>query len=85
VLKKYLNENNYIKDKIITEEGIEFLNSHPLHYYEKYKMDIIDYTKFEDYFWNNSDLSGEEICLKFLDQYDDEYSNEIKEEIKRNI
>lgn len=85
VLKKYLNENNYINDESITEEGIEFLNNHPLHYYEKYRMDIIDYTKFEEYYWNHPDLSGEEICLKFLDQYDDEYCNEIKEEIKRNI
>ena len=85
VLKKYLNENNYINDESITEEGIEFLNNHPLHYYEKYRMDIIDYTKFEEYYWNHPDLSGEEICLKFLDQYDDECSNEIKEEIKRNI
>ena len=85
MLKKYLNENNYINDESITEEGIEFLNNHPLHYYEKYRMDIIDYTKFEEYYWNHPDLSGEEICLKFLDQYDDEYCNEIKEEIKRNI
>ena len=47
-------------------------------------MDIVDYTKFERYYWKNSDLTGEEICLKFLDEYDDEYVDEIKEEIKKN-
>lgn len=47
-------------------------------------MDIVDYSKFEEYFWNNNDLNGEEICLKFLDKYDDKYIDEIKEEIKKN-
>jgi len=84
ILKKFLDENNYIKDKKITQEGIDFLNNHPLHYYEKYQMDIVDYTKFEQFFWDNKDLDGNEICLKFLDKYDDEYINEIKEEIKKN-
>ncbi|SDA65734.1 hypothetical protein [Methanobrevibacter millerae] len=84
-LKKYLNDNNYINSENITQEGIDFLNNHPLHYYEKYHMDIVDYSKFEDFFWKNSDLNKEEICLKFLDKYDDEEIEEIKEEIKRNI
>ena len=47
-------------------------------------MDIVDYTKFESYYWQNSNLNGEEICLKFLDRYNDEYIDEIKEEIKKN-
>ena len=85
VLKKYLIENNYIKDRSITQNGIEFINNHPLHYYEKYGMDIIDYTKFEQYFWQNSNLDGNEICLKFLENYDGEDIDEIIEEIKKNI
>ena len=84
VLKKYLKENNYIKDEHITQNGIDFLNHHPLHYYEKYNMDIVDYTKFEEYFWQNSNLDGNEICLKFLNNYDDKDIEEIKEEIKKN-
>lgn len=84
VLNKYLKENDYIKDEKITQDGIEFLNHHPLYYYEKYNMDIINYTEFEKYFWQNSNLDGIEICLKFLNNYDDEDIEEIKEEIKKN-
>lgn len=84
VLDKYLKENNYLKDGNITQNGIDFTNHHPLHYYEKYNMDIIDYTKFEEYFWQNSNLDGNEICLKFLNDYDGKYIKEIKEEIKKN-
>ena len=84
VLDKYLKENNYIKDENITPEGIDFLNHHPLHYYEKYNMDILDYTKFEEFFWQNSNLDGIEICLKFLNNFDGEDIEEIKEEIKKN-
>lgn len=83
-LEKYLKENSYIENEKITSKGIDFLNNHPLYYYEKYHMDIVDYTKFESYYWQNSDLTGEEICLRFLDEYDDEYIDEIKEEIKKN-
>lgn len=83
-LKKFLKENNYIMDENITQNGINFLNNHPLFFYEKYQMDIVDYTKFEKYFWENSDLNPKEICLSFLEKYDDEYIDEIKEEIKRN-
>ena len=83
-LKKFLEKNNYIKNEKITSEGINFLNNHPLHYYEKYHMDIVDYTKFEDYFWKHSDLNGKEICLRFLEKYDDEEIEEIKEEIKNS-
>ncbi len=83
-LKKYLNENNYIENESITSKGIDFLNNHPLHYYEKYNMDILDYTKFEQYYWKNSNLGGNEICLKFLERYDGEDVDEIKEKIKKN-
>lgn len=84
VLMKYLKEKNYIKDRNITSDGINFLYNHPLYYYEKYNMDIIDYTKFEEYYWQNSDLDGNEICLKFLEKYDSRDIEEIKEEIKKN-
>jgi hypothetical protein len=83
-LKKFLEKNNYIKNEKITSEGIKFLNNHPLHYYGKYHMDIVDYTKFEDYFWKHSNLNGKEICLKFLEKYDDEEIEEIKEEIENS-
>lgn len=84
VLKKFLDDHKYIEGKHITEEGIDYMNSHPLHYYEKYDMDIVDYTKFEDYFWKHPDLDGKDICLRFLEKYDDDYIDEIKEEIKKN-
>lgn len=83
-LKKFLNENNYIENETITADGIDFLNNHPLHYYEKYDMGIVDYTKFEEYFWQNSNLDGNEICLKFLEKYDGRDIDELKEEIKKN-
>lgn len=83
-LRKYLNENNYIKNKTITCEGIDFLNNHPLYYYEKYDMDIVDYTKFEEFYWQNSNLDSEEICLRFLEKYDGDDIEEIKKEIKKN-
>ena len=47
-------------------------------------MDIVDYTEFERFYWKNYDLDGKEICLRFLDRYDDKYTNEIKEEIKNS-
>ena len=84
-LEKFLSKNGCINGEDITSEGIDFLNNHPLHYYEKYHMDIVDYSKFEDFFLKNSDLTNEEICLRFLDGYDDEEIEEIKEEIKRDI
>ena len=84
ILKKFLDENKLIKNNKITDEGIKFIKNHPLYCYEKYQMDIVDYTKFEEYFWQNSDLDGKEICLRFLDKYDDEYIDEIKEEIKKS-
>ncbi len=84
VLNNYLNENNYIKEENITQNGIDFMNHHPLHYYEKYDMNSVDYTKFEEYFWKNSNLDGNEICLKFLKNYDGEDIEEIKKEIKKN-
>ncbi len=83
-LKKFLEKNSYIENEKITPGGIDFLNNHPLHYYEKYRMDIVDYTEFERFYWKNYDLDGKEICLRFLDRYDDKYINELKEEIKNS-
>jgi len=82
-LKHFLNSNNYFNQDSITNKGYEFLNSHPLHFWEKYHMDIINYTDFESYFYEHSHLNPKDICLNFLKQYGDEdYILEIIDEIK---
>ena len=82
-LKKFLDENNYFNDKI-TDEGYEFLLNHPLNYYEEFNMSNINYTDFEKFFYENNDLNGIEICLKYLNQWgDDEDIREIVEEIEK--
>lgn len=85
-LKTFLDENNYFKENQITDEAYEFLSTHPLHYFEKYHMDIVNYTDFENYFNDNSQLPPIERCINYLTQFgDDEYILEILEEIKRDI
>ncbi len=82
-LKKFLDENNYFNDKI-TDEGYEFLLNHPLNYYGEFNMSNINYTDFEKFFYENNDLNGIEICLKYLNQLgDDEDIREIVEEIEK--
>ena len=84
-LEGYLEMNNYFNGKI-TDEGYEFMMNHPLNYYEEFDMSCIDYTDFERYFYKNSDLSGIEICLNYLNQFsDDEDVQEIISEIKSYI
>lgn len=81
-LKDFLEKNNYFKDGHITYNGYEFLDNHPLNFWEKYEMDIIDYTDFENYFYEHSDLAPVEICLDYLKQFeDDEFILEIMEKI----
>lgn len=84
-LEGYLEVNNYFNGKI-TDEGYEFMMNHPLNYYEEFDMSCIDYTDFERYFYKNSDLSGIEICLNYLNQFsDNEDVQEIISEIKSYI
>ena len=84
-LNGFLEENNYFNGEI-TEEGYEFILNHPLNYYEEFDMSCIDYTDFERYFYKNSDLSGIEICLNYLNQFsDDQDVQEIISEIKNYI
>ena len=87
VLKSFLDENNYFKQNIITDEGHEFLNSHPLHFWQKYHMDIVDYSDFEDYYYEHyPEFKPIEICLNYLKQFgDDEYISEIIDEINHDL
>ena len=86
VLNSFLVENKYFIDDKITDEGYEFLNNHPLHFWEKYEMDIVNYTDFENYFYQHPDMNPLDICLDFLKQFDDdEFVVEIMEEIKKDL
>lgn len=85
VLKSFLSSNNYFDDGRITSEGLEFLGSHPLHYFEKYHMDIVNYTDFENYFYSHPNTDAKIICLDYLSQFDDdEYIVELIDEIKND-
>lgn len=82
-LREFLNENGYFNGQI-TDDGYDFLFNHPLNYYEEFNMSNIDYTDFEKFFYENSDLNGIDICLKYLNQFDeDEDIREIIDEIER--
>jgi len=71
-LNEFLDKNSYLINNSITDEGHEFLESHPLHFWEKYHMDIIDYTDFENYFYAQRNSSPIDICLDYLKQFDDD-------------
>lgn len=87
VLKSFLEENNYFKQDMITGEGHEFLNSHPLHFWQRYHMDIVDYSDFESYYHEHyPNLKPIDICLNYLKQFDDdEYISEIIDEINHDL
>ena len=87
VLKSFLEENNYFKQDMITGEGHEFLNSHPLHFWQRYHMDIVDYSDFESYYYEHyPNLKPIDICLNYLKQFDDdEYISEIIDEINHDL
>lgn len=85
-LKHFLDKNNYFRDGQITDDGLDFMKSHPLYFWERYQMQIVDYTDFENYFYKNSGLNPYEICLNYLKQFgDDEYIMEIMDEVKRDF
>ena len=80
-LESYLTKNDYFDDGI-TRKGYEFLDSHPLNYYEKYHMDMVDYTDFEKYFYSHSEWDEKTICINYLKEFgDDEDIMEIIFEI----
>ena len=81
ILKEYLEENAYFTGEI-TEKGFGFLGSHPLHFYERYGLDLFDYTDFEDYFYRNPDLNPKEIALNYISRFEDEEILKIKKEIE---
>ena len=84
-LKEFLEKNEYFADNSITDNGYEFIMNHPLHFWEKYHMDVIDYTDFENFFFEHDNLSPVEICLDYLKQFDDDkYIVEIIEEINKD-
>ena len=84
-LKEFLDKNDYFNDGSITDEGYQFLMSHPLHFWEKYRMDVVDYTDFEDYFYSHENSSPVEICLDYLKQFaDDECIVKIIDEINKD-
>ncbi|WP_298521406.1 GNAT family N-acetyltransferase [uncultured Methanobrevibacter sp.] len=84
ILNQYLTENGYFNGEI-TENGLEFLATHPLHFYEKYNLDLFNYTDFEEYFYRNNALKPKEIVLNYINQFEsDEYILELKKEIEDN-
>lgn len=86
VLKTYLEQNNYFINDSITDEGHNFLNNHPLHFWERYHMDVVDYTDFEKYFYAHEGSNPLEISLNYLKKFEkDEYILEIIEEIQSDL
>lgn len=85
-LRYCLEKQEYLSDDSITEKGHEFLHAHPLHFWEKYHMDIVDYTDFENYFYNHLYMNHIDICLTYLEKFgNDEYILEIIDEIKNDL
>ena len=85
-LRDFLDKNDYFEDCAITDRGHDFLNAHPLHFWHKYGMDAVDYTDFENYFYEHSDLNPSDICLNYLEKFDrDEFISEIIENIKSDF
>lgn len=85
-LKSFLDKNNYLNENEITKDGHEFLNTHPLHFWEKYHMVVVNYTDFERYFYDHDDEDCLEICLNYLNQFrNDDYILEIINRIKEDI
>lgn len=84
-LRAFLYENNYFSSLKITDDGYEFMLNHPLNFYEEFDMTCVDYTDFEKYFYDNGDLSGIDICLNYLNQFEGRDFDEVICEIKKVI
>ena len=83
ILKKYLEENRYFCNGKITEKGWTFMDNHPLNVYEKYCLNMVDYSDFEAYFYENDGLDKKEIVLNYMKQFNDEFID-IIDEINEN-
>ncbi|WP_458453384.1 GNAT family N-acetyltransferase [Methanobrevibacter sp.] len=85
-LNSFLVENNYFVNNRITDEGFGFMENHPLNFFEKFHMGIVDYTDFENYFYSHCDLNPVDICLCYLEKFDDDdYILEIIDEIRNSM
>ncbi|WP_407374673.1 hypothetical protein [Methanobrevibacter sp.] len=78
-LKGYLEAKGYFSDGKITAKGYEFLDSHPLAIYDEYCLNMVDYTDFEKYCYENENLNKKEMVLNYLRQFGDEFSDMIDE------
>jgi GNAT superfamily N-acetyltransferase len=84
-LNSFLDDHDCLSYGAITWNGRDFMNSHPLHFWEKYHMDAVDYTDFERYFYSKEGLDPIEICFNYLNLFvDDECALEIIREISRD-
>lgn len=85
-LELFLEKNAYFADGAVTPEGYAFLRSHPLHFFESYGMEIVDYTDFESYFYENTDVAPHERCLNYLKSFDDDgHVRQVIDEILRDF
>lgn len=79
ILKNYLEDTDYFVGGKITDKGLEFIDNHPLNVYEEYCLNMVDYSDFEKYYFENKNLNKKEIVLNYLKQFNDEYSGIIDE------
>ena len=85
-LNQFLERNDYFRDNSITPEGYDFMNGHPLHFWERYHMDIVNYTDFEKYFYSHEDSNPIERCLFYLRQFkDDDCVLEIISDLEKDM
>ena len=86
ILKSFLKRNEYFENNEITKKGHAFIKTHPLYFWEKYQMSIVDYTDFEEYFYKHNDLNPLERCLNYLNQFEkDSDISEIISDIGKDI
>lgn len=84
-LKLFLDKNSYFNHGVITSDGYEFINNHPLYYWEKFHMDAVNYSDFEKYFYEHENVNPVKICMDYLNQFEnDECIREIIDEINTN-
>jgi hypothetical protein len=79
ILKRYLEESLYFADGRVTEKGLTFMDNHPLEIYDMYCLNMVDYTDFEKYYYENQNLNKKEIVLNYLKQFNGEYEDIIDE------
>jgi len=55
------------------------MDNHPLEIYDMYCLNMVDYTDFEKYYYENQNLNKKEIVLNYLKQFNGEYEDIIDE------